>query len=67
MTCQKIRPCPSCGRSGDDLDVFTYESGWRYVECVHCNYRGPGEGNIRQAIKSHNSECVRRAALRGTK
>jgi hypothetical protein len=57
VTYQKIRPCPQCGRPGYDLVVFTYPSGWRYVECVYCNYLGPGEGNIREAIRSHNNRC----------
>lgn len=54
MTYPKIKPCPECSRSGEDLDIYTYPSGWKYVECVRCNYRGPGEGTFRDAIRSHN-------------
>jgi uncharacterized metal-binding protein (TIGR02443 family) len=53
MTNPKIKPCPNC-QSGDGIAVYTYESGWRHVECVKCNYLGPGEGSIKAAIKSHN-------------
>ncbi len=52
-TYPKLKACPNSDRD-DAHDVYTYESGWRYVECDHCFYRGPGEGSIRQAIKSHN-------------
>lgn len=52
----KMKPCP-LGHGTDYLDVYVYESGWRYVECDHkdCWYRGPGAGSIRQAIKDHNA------------
>jgi hypothetical protein len=61
-TNQKLKPCPHCGRA-DMLGVYKYESGWCYVECDNsaCTgnfYRGPGEGSIRQAIKSHNVKCL---------
>lgn len=49
----KLKPCPECSES-DHLAVYTYDNGWRHVECTACNYLGPGEGSIRQAIKSHN-------------
>ena len=51
MTYPKMKPCPRCG---DDVVVYTYESGWRHVECLKCNYLGPGEGSIAAAIKAHN-------------
>jgi hypothetical protein len=58
----KIKPCLDCG-SADSLNVYKYDSGWCYVECDHnfnqrgaCGYRGPGEGSVRQAIKSHNEK-----------
>ena len=53
MTDQKIRPCPTCGKS-DRLYVFKYDSGWQHVECDHCGYMGHGEGSRREAIRSHN-------------
>lgn len=58
-TLPKIKPCPECG--GEYLSVYSYDSGWRYVECDSnpvCWYRGPGEGSIRQAIKSHNEKVT---------
>lgn len=61
-TNQKMKPCPLCG-TADFLAVYKYDSGWQYVECDNpaCVkdgfYRGPGEGSIRQAIKSHNAAC----------
>ncbi len=57
----KIRPCPYCGLD-DRLAVYIYDSGWRHVECLRCNYLGPGEGSIRQAIKSHNERRDQKAA-----
>jgi Zn ribbon nucleic-acid-binding protein len=57
----KILPCPCCG-SPDDLNVYKYDSGWCYVECDSCWYRGPGEGSIRQAIKSHNEKVAAKMA-----
>lgn len=57
MTYPKIAACPKCGASGDDLTVYTYESGWRHVECDDCYYLGPGEGNILQALRAHNERA----------
>ena len=56
-TNQKIKPCPKCG-TDEFLAVYSYESGWRYVECDHngCWYHGPGAGSIRQAIILHNAK-----------
>jgi hypothetical protein len=57
-----MKPCPKCGTE-DYLNVYKYDSGWCYVECDNpqCGagfgYRGPGEGSVRQAIKSHNEKC----------
>lgn len=53
MTDQKILPCPKCKRD-DSIAVYKYDNGWQHVECDRCYYLGPGEGNRRQAIKSHN-------------
>lgn len=56
MAYPKIQPCPKCG--GDSLGVYAYDSGVRYVECdsrSDCWYRGPGAGNIRDAIRNHNA------------
>jgi Zn ribbon nucleic-acid-binding protein len=65
----KMLPCPKCGRT-DFLAVYDYD-GWRHVECDNgfnstptppateaCHYLGPGEGSIRQAIKSHNERVL---------
>lgn len=51
----KMKPCPKCGY-GDYLSIYKYDSGWRRVECDNgnCQYLGPGEGSVREAIKSHN-------------
>lgn len=65
MTNPKMKPCPKCG-SADHLDVYTYDNGWCHVECDNgfnvradaCHYLGPGEGSIRQAIKSHNASVA---------
>jgi len=46
------------------MAVYAYESGWRHVECNMCFYLGPGEGSIREAIKSHNTEQQRAKRLR---
>ncbi len=32
MAYQKMKPCPAC-QSGEYLAVYTYDSGWRHVEC----------------------------------
>jgi hypothetical protein len=59
MTVPKIKPCPLC--ASEAVSVYAYESGWHYVECdgpgsdgTGCYYRGPGEGSILQAVRSHN-------------
>lgn len=57
MTYPKMKPCPQC-KSADYLNVYSYEpSGRRYVECDNhdCNYRGPGDSNVRNAIRNHNA------------
>ena len=53
----KIKPCPRCGTT-DDISVYSYENGWKHVECDKCHYLGPGEGSVRQAIKSHNANVA---------
>jgi Zn ribbon nucleic-acid-binding protein len=53
MTIQKMKPCPKCGN--DDLSIYTYDNGWRHVECDECFYLGPGEGNKSEAVKQHNA------------
>ena len=55
MTYPKLKPCPEC-RNADNLNVFTYENGWRHVECVKCNYLGPGCSSIGAAIRHYNKE-----------
>ena len=53
----KMAPCPKCGKD-ELLAVYAYECGVKHVECNGCWYLGPGEGSIRQAIKSHNERCA---------
>lgn len=62
MAYPKMKPCPKCN-SADCLAVYTYDSGNRYVECDNrgCWYRGPGEGSIRAAIKSHNHAAAEKS------
>ena len=55
MTYPKIKPCPICDQI-DEIGVYTYEHGWKHVECDRCFYLGPGEGRIRDAIRSHNAK-----------
>jgi hypothetical protein len=31
MTIRKMKPCPKCGRT--DLSIYTYDNGWRHLEC----------------------------------
>ena len=50
----KVLPCPTC-KTDEHVSVYGYESGSRCVECDKCYYRGPIEGSVRQAIKSHNA------------
>lgn len=56
MTNQKIKPCPEC-KTDEYMGVYTYDSGWRYVECDKCYYLGPGCGSVKEAIKSHNERA----------
>lgn len=55
MAYPKIKPCPKC-ESVEHMDVYTYDRGWRHVECDRCYYLGPGEGSILQAIRAHNAQ-----------
>lgn len=57
MSRPKIKPCPMCN-SAERICVMAYDSGWRHVECLKCNYFGPGEGSIIAAIKSHNAKVT---------
>jgi Zn ribbon nucleic-acid-binding protein len=52
MTIRKMKPCPKCGNT--DLSIYTYDNGWRHVECDECFYLGPGCGNKADAVKEHN-------------
>ena len=54
MTLQKLKPCPIC-KTDEHLEIYTYDSGWRHVECLECNLLGPGEGNLVQAVRSWNT------------
>lgn len=60
MPYPKMKPCPDCYGS-DGLAVYTYDNGWRHVECVECNYLGPGCSSVLSAIRSHNEERDSRA------
>lgn len=53
MTIPKMKPCPRCGNA--DLSIYTYDSGWRHVECDDCLYLGRGEGSKLEAVKQHNA------------
>lgn len=57
MTAPKIKPCPRC-QTDAHIAIYTYESGWRHVECDKCYYLGPGEGSKLAAIKSHNANVM---------
>lgn len=65
MAYPKMKPCPNC-KDTDNLNVFTYDNGWRHVECVKCDYLGPGCGSITAAIRNYNAEQDQRAALATT-
>lgn len=58
MTYPKLKPCPQCGDL-DWLEIYTYESGWKFVECDKCYYRGPGEGRILDAIRGYNERAAK--------
>lgn len=62
MAYPKMKPCPEC-KDTENLNVFTYENGWRHVECVKCNYLGPGCSSIGAAIRHFNEEQEATAAL----
>lgn len=74
MTYPKLKPCPQCGKL-DWLEIYTYvsiafspfpqttESGWKFVECDNCYYRGPGEGRILHAIRGYNERAAKPLAL----
>ena len=63
MTLPKIKACPTC-KTDLHLAICTYDNGWRHVECLECNYLGPGEGSKLQAVRSHNRRITDRAAQR---
>lgn len=52
MTLPKMKPCLKCGDT--DLNIYTYDNGWRHVECDVCLYLGPGAGSKADAVKQHN-------------
>ena len=54
MSNPKMKPCPTC-KTDEDLSVYSYDHGWKHVECDKCFYLGPGEGSIKQAIIQHNA------------
>lgn len=62
MSLPKIQPCPDC-LDGGDPELFTYENGWRHVECLDCDRLGPGEGSQRAAIVAWNAMGRRLPAI----
>lgn len=50
-----IKQCPNC-RNADQMAVYSYDSGNKYVECDRCWYRGPSATSVRWAIKFHNEK-----------
>jgi Zn ribbon nucleic-acid-binding protein len=54
MTIRKMKPCPKC--ENPDLSIYTYDNGWRHVECDECLYLGPGCGSKADAVKQHNEQ-----------
>lgn len=66
MSYPKMLPCPRC-LSTEHLAVYSYDNGWRHVECDSPDcpafYLGPGEGSIRQAIESHNRNVRAEASI----
>jgi len=57
MSAPKMKACPNC-KTDAHLAVFTYDHGWRHVECEECKYMGPGERNAIQAIRAHNAKAT---------
>ena len=62
MTTPKLKPCPFCGASGDDVVCFG-PTGWDLSWRVHC-YRCSGEmvyrvGTTSQCVRDR-ANCVRR-------
>lgn len=54
---QKLKPCKNC-KTDEGLAIFKYESGCQHVECVRCNYLGPGSGSVAGAAKLHNEKVI---------
>jgi Zn ribbon nucleic-acid-binding protein len=54
MSYPKMNPCPRCGSAR--VAVYSYDHGWKHVECNNCYYLGPGEGSIQHAIEEHNKQ-----------
>lgn len=61
----KLAPCPKC-KTDENLAIFTYENGWRHVECNGCWALGPGEGSQRQAALSWNKRALEAALTQAT-
>ena len=53
MTIQRLKPCPNC-ETDLNLAIYSYDSGWKHVECTKCNYLGPSEGSKVAAARAHN-------------
>lgn len=52
-----IAACPNC-KTDEHIAVYEYGAGNHHVECVKCNYLGPGQNSKRAAIKSHNARAI---------
>ncbi len=61
MSLQKLKPCPKCG---GQVNVWTYESGWRRAECYSCDYIAKPAENLVRACRNHNERV--RAAQEGS-
>lgn len=63
MAFRNAKPCPAC-KTDEHIALYTYDNGWRHVECCKCNYLGPGEGSIKAAIRSHNERASQSENIR---
>ena len=50
-------------RLEEHLDIYTYENGWRHVECDKCFALGPGEGSKRDAAARWNKRALEAALV----
>ena len=55
----KMKPCAKC-KTDEGLAIYTYEGGWKHVECDICMYLGRASGSMRGAVLNHNEEMDKR-------